>query len=49
MPRFTTDLLHTGNNVGIVIPDEVAAELGGRRVPVVITLNGGYSYRIRPR
>ena len=45
MPRFTTELLQTGNNVGIVIPDEVAAELGGRRVPVVITLNGGYSYR----
>jgi hypothetical protein len=45
MPRFTTKLLQSGNNVGIVIPDAVAAELGGKRVPVVITLNGGYSYR----
>ncbi|MFC5929571.1 DUF1905 domain-containing protein [Cryobacterium melibiosiphilum] len=47
MPRFTTDLLQLGNNVGIVIPDEVVAELGGKRVPVVVTLNGGYSYRNR--
>ncbi|TFD53435.1 DUF1905 domain-containing protein [Cryobacterium frigoriphilum] len=45
MPRFTTGLLQTGNNVGIEIPDAVAAELGGKRVPVVITLNGAYSYR----
>jgi hypothetical protein len=45
MPRFTTDLLQSGNNVGIVIPDAVVAELGGKRVPVVVTLNGGYSYR----
>ncbi|MFM9921167.1 YdeI/OmpD-associated family protein [Lacisediminihabitans sp. H27-G8] len=45
MPRFTTVLLQTGNNVGIVIPDEVMQQLGGKRVPVVVTLNGGYSYR----
>jgi Bacteriocin-protection, YdeI or OmpD-Associated/Domain of unknown function (DUF1905) len=45
MPRFTTDLLQSGNNVGIVIPDAVMAELGGKRVPVVITLNGEYTYR----
>lgn len=45
MPTFTTELLQSGNNVGIVIPDEVAAELGGKRVPVVVTLDGGYSYR----
>ncbi|TFD15189.1 hypothetical protein E3T35_02145 [Cryobacterium sp. TMT1-2-2] len=29
MPRFTTNLLQNGNNVGIVIPDAVVAELGG--------------------
>ena len=45
MPTFTTELLKSGNNVGIVIPDGVVAELGCKRVPVVVTLNGGYSYR----
>ncbi len=44
-PTFTTELLKSGNNVGIVIPDAVVAELGGKRVPVVVTLDGGYSYR----
>jgi hypothetical protein len=42
---FTTTLLQLGNNVGIEIPDAVVAELGGKRVPVVVTLDGGYSYR----
>jgi hypothetical protein len=42
---FTTTLLLSGNNVGIEIPDAVVAELGGKRVPVVITLNGEYTYR----
>ena len=41
---FTTELRQSGNNVGIVIPDHVVAELGGKRVPVVVTLNGTYSY-----
>ena len=45
MPTFTTELLQSGNNVGIVIPDAVVAELGGKRVPVVVTIDGGYSYR----
>jgi hypothetical protein len=45
MPTFTTKLLQSGNNVGIVIPDDVVAALGGKRVPVVITLDGGYTYR----
>jgi hypothetical protein len=44
-PTFTTELLQSGNNVGIVIPDDVVAELGGKRVPVIVTLDGGYSYR----
>jgi hypothetical protein len=35
-----------GNNVGIVVPDEVVAAFGkGRRVPVVVTIDGGYEYR----
>lgn len=45
MSTFTTTLLQNGNNVGIEIPDEVVAELGGKRVPVVVTIDGGYSYR----
>jgi hypothetical protein len=45
MPTFTTTLLQNGNNVGIEIPDDVVAALGGKRVPVVITLDGAYSYR----
>lgn len=45
MPTFTTQLLQSGNNVGIVIPDAVVAELGGKRVPVTVTLDGRYSYR----
>jgi hypothetical protein len=45
MSTFTTTLLKTGgNNVGIEIPDAVVAELGGKRVPVRITLNGTYTY-----
>ena len=35
-----------GNNVGIVVPEEVVASFGrGKRVPVVVTIDGGYSYR----
>ena len=45
MPSFSTELLQRGNNVGIVIPAAVIAELGGSRLPVIITINGGYSYR----
>ena len=45
MSTFTTTLLQSGNNVGIEIPDAVVAELGGKRVPVVITMDGGYTYR----
>lgn len=45
MSTFTTTLLQLGNNVGIEIPDEVVAELGGKRVPVIITIDGGYTYQ----
>jgi hypothetical protein len=35
-----------GNNVGIVVPDEIVAGFGrGKRVPVVVTIDGGYRYR----
>jgi hypothetical protein len=35
-----------GNNVAIVVPDDVVAAFGrGTRVPVVVTIDGGYRYR----
>jgi hypothetical protein len=35
-----------GNNVGIVVPEDVVLSFGrGRRVPVVVTIDGGSSYR----
>jgi hypothetical protein len=47
VPTFRTTLEATGgNNVGIVVPDDVVVGLGrGSRVPVVVTIDGGYSYR----
>ncbi|HEY3337229.1 MAG TPA: YdeI/OmpD-associated family protein [Propionicimonas sp.] len=44
MPSFTTTLLLNGNNVGIEVPADVVESFGaGRRVPVIVTING-YSY-----
>ena len=44
MASFTTTLLLTGNNVGIVVPEEIVDGFGaGKRVPVIVTING-YSY-----
>jgi hypothetical protein len=35
-----------GNNVGIVVPEEVVLGFGrGKRVPVVVTIDGGHTYR----
>jgi hypothetical protein len=35
-----------GNNVGIVVPEAVVAAFDrGKRVPVVVTIDGGYQYR----
>lgn len=44
---FTTTLWSAGGrNVGIVVPaDVVAAFDRGTRVPVVVTIDGGYQYR----
>lgn len=45
MPAFRTVLQQTGNNVGIVVPDAVIAELGaGKRPLVTVTLDGRYSF-----
>ncbi len=42
----TTLFAGKGNNVGIVVPDDVVAAFGrGKRVPVVVTVDGGYQYR----
>jgi hypothetical protein len=44
MPSFTTTLLLSGNNVGIVVPEDVVLGFGaGKRVPVIVTI-AGYSY-----
>src|SRR5215218_1430218 len=47
MVRFRTVLEATGgNNVGIVVPEQVVLDLGrGKRVPVVVTIDGGHTYR----
>ena len=35
-----------GNNVGIVVPEDVVLSFGrGKRVPVVVTVDGDYTYR----
>jgi len=45
MPSFRTVLHQQGNNVGIVVPDEVVAELGaGKRPLVKVTIDGRYSF-----
>jgi Bacteriocin-protection, YdeI or OmpD-Associated/Domain of unknown function (DUF1905) len=42
----TTLFAAGGNNVAIVVPPEVVAAFGrGKRVPVVVTVDDGYSYR----
>lgn len=46
MTVFRTVLESTGgNNVGIVVPEEVVLAFDrGKRVPVRVTIHGGYSY-----
>ena len=42
---FETTVAATGNNTGIVVPDEVIEQLAaGRRPPVLVSVNG-YEYR----
>ena len=40
MPRFEAELVAKGGGVIAEVPDEVMERLGGRRVPVVATVNG---------
>lgn len=45
MPTFRTLLHQQGNNVGIDVPDEIVAELGaGKRPLVKVTIDGTYSF-----
>jgi len=45
--KFRTTLWSSGgNNVGIVVPEDVVTAFGrGKRVPVVVTIDGDYQYR----
>lgn len=47
MPSFHTVLEATGgNNVGIVVPEEIVMSLGrGKRAPVIVTVDGDYTYK----
>jgi Bacteriocin-protection, YdeI or OmpD-Associated/Domain of unknown function (DUF1905) len=43
--EFDTTVTATGNNTGIVVPDDAIEQLGaGRRPPVIVNVNG-YEYR----
>jgi len=42
---FDTTVTATGNNTGIVVPDELIERLGGGRRPAVIVNLNGYEYR----
>jgi bacteriocin resistance YdeI/OmpD-like protein/uncharacterized protein DUF1905 len=47
MVTFRTTLSASGgNNVGIVVPEDIVLSFGrGKRVPVTVTIDGGYTYR----
>lgn len=47
MTTFHTVLEATGGaNVGIVVPEEIVVGFGrGKRVPVIVTVDGGYTYK----
>ncbi|MFW6692755.1 YdeI/OmpD-associated family protein [Streptomyces sp. MAR4 CNX-425] len=43
--KFTTEMLQTGNNTGIPVPEEVVEGLGGGRRAAVTVVVNGYTYR----
>ena len=47
MTTFHTVLESTGgHNVGIVVPEDIVVGFGrGKRVPVIVTIDGGYTYK----
>ena len=42
---FDTTVTASGNNTGIVVPDEIIEQLGGGRRPGVVVNVNGYEYR----
>jgi hypothetical protein len=42
---FDTTVIATGNNTGIVVPDEMIERLGAGRRPAVVVNVNGYEYR----
>jgi antitoxin component of MazEF toxin-antitoxin module len=43
--KFSTTILQSGNNTGIVVPPEVVEALSGGKKPAVTVTIGSYSYR----
>jgi len=43
--RFRTTIEASGNNTGILVPDDVVATLGGGGRPKVVVTVGGHTYR----
>jgi antitoxin component of MazEF toxin-antitoxin module len=43
--KFETTVTATGNNTGIVVPDELIKRLGAGRRPAVVVNVNGYEYR----
>jgi len=43
--KFDTTVAATGNNTGIVVPDELIERLGAGRRPAVVVNVNGYEYR----
>jgi hypothetical protein len=42
---YRTVILQTGNNTGIPVPDEVVAQLGAGKRPLVVVSLNGHAYR----
>lgn len=44
--KYITTIKQSGNNTGIEVPPEIIESLGaGKKPPVKVTLEGGYTYR----
>ena len=43
--KFTTTILQTGNNTGIIVPPEARDALGGGKNPLVVVTLAGHTWR----
>ncbi len=43
--KFTTTILQSGNNTGIIVPSAVRGELGGGKNPLVVVTLAGHTWR----